>query len=156
MREEPVVGQIGRDAGLQVEAGGAGFGEPIAVKTTSELVGLAVAFVVLVVTFGSLAASVIPLISAVVGVGIGALLVLLTTHWVELNNVTPVLAVMIGLAGSQPKRRAAKVRTLSRSARVRNSSCETDPPPRHQEGRPRLTLERHVDSSAERRSASRC
>ncbi|AIL96003.1 MMPL family transporter [Corynebacterium ureicelerivorans] len=90
--------QIGRDAGLRVEAGGAGFGEPIAVKTTSELVGLAVAFVVLVVTFGSLAASVIPLISAVVGVGIGALLVLLTTHWVELNNVTPVLAVMIGLA----------------------------------------------------------
>ena len=90
--------QLGRDAGLQVEAGGAGFGDPIAVKTTSELVGLGVAFVVLVVTFGSLAASVIPLISAVVGVGIGALLVLLTTHWVELNNVTPVLAVMIGLA----------------------------------------------------------
>ena len=90
--------KIGRDAGLEVEAGGAGFGDPIAVKTTSELVGLAVAFVVLVVTFGSLAASVIPLISAVVGVGIGALLVLLTTHWVELNNVTPVLAVMIGLA----------------------------------------------------------
>ena len=51
-----------------------------------------------VVTFGSLAASVIPLISAVVGVGIGALLVLFVTHWVELNNVTPVLAVMIGLA----------------------------------------------------------
>ena len=90
--------QLGRDAGLQVEAGGAGFGDAIAVKTTSELVGLGVAFVVLVVTFGSLAASVIPLISAVVGVGIGALLVLLTTHWVELNNVTPVLAVMIGLA----------------------------------------------------------
>ncbi|OFT58828.1 multidrug RND transporter [Corynebacterium sp. HMSC05H05] len=90
--------QLGRDAGLQVEAGGAGFGDPIAVKTTSEMVGLGVAFVVLVVTFGSLAASVIPLISAVVGVGIGALLVLLTTHWVELNNVTPVLAVMIGLA----------------------------------------------------------
>lgn len=90
--------KIGRDAGLQVEAGGAGFGEPIAIKTTSEMVGLAVAFLVLVVTFGSLAASVIPIISAVVGVGIGALLVLLTTHWVELNDVTPVLAVMIGLA----------------------------------------------------------
>ena len=81
-----------------MEAGGAGFGEPIAIKTTSEMVGLAVAFLVLVVTFGSLAASVIPIISAVVGVGIGALLVLLTTHWVELNDVTPVLAVMIGLA----------------------------------------------------------
>lgn len=90
--------QLGRDAGLEVEAGGAGFGDPIAVKTTSEMVGLGVAFVVLVVTFGSLAASIIPLLSAVVGVGIGALLVLLTTHWVDLNNVTPVLAVMIGLA----------------------------------------------------------
>ncbi len=90
--------QIGRDAGLQVEAGGAGYGDPIEIKTTSEVIGLGVAFVVLIVTFGSLAASVMPLISAVVGVGIGALLVLMATHWVELNDVTPVLAVMIGLA----------------------------------------------------------
>ena len=90
--------EIGRDAGLQVEAGGAGYGDPIEIKTTSEMVGMGVAFLVLVVTFGSLAAAVMPLISAVVGVGIGALMVLMVTHWVELNDVTPVLAVMIGLA----------------------------------------------------------
>nr|WP_305083654.1 MMPL family transporter [Corynebacterium sp. CCUG 61414] len=90
--------EIGREAGLRVEAGGAGFGDPIQIKTTSEMVGLAVAFVVLIVTFGSLVASTMPIVSAVVGVGIGVLAVLITTHWVELNEVTPVLAVMIGLA----------------------------------------------------------
>ncbi|WP_288832139.1 MMPL family transporter [uncultured Corynebacterium sp.] len=99
--EREVVNQameIGRAAGLQVEAGGAGFGEPIEIKTGSELVGLGVAFLVLLVTFGSLIAASMPVITAVIGVGIGALLILMTTHWVELNDVTPVLAVMIGLA----------------------------------------------------------
>ncbi|AKV59312.1 MMPL family transporter [Corynebacterium riegelii] len=89
---------IGRAAGLQVEAGGAGYGEPIEVNTTSELIGIGVAFLVLLVTFGSFAASTMPIVSAIVGVGIGALAILSTTHWVELNDVTPVLAVMIGLA----------------------------------------------------------
>ena len=89
---------IGRAAGLQVEAGGAGYGDPIEVNTTSELIGIGVAFLVLLVTFGSFAASTMPIVSAIVGVGIGALAILTTTHWVELNDVTPVLAVMIGLA----------------------------------------------------------
>lgn len=39
-----------------------------------------------------------PLISAVIGVGLGSLGLFIATHWVELNNITPVLAVMIGLA----------------------------------------------------------
>lgn len=89
---------LARESGLQVEAGGAGYGEPIEINTTSELIGIGVAFLVLLVTFGSLAASTMPIITAVVGVGIGAMAVLTTTHWVELNDVTPVLAVMIGLA----------------------------------------------------------
>ncbi|MDY5784685.1 MMPL family transporter [Corynebacterium sp.] len=89
---------IGRAAGLQVEAGGPGFGDPIEIKTGSEAVGLAVAFVVLVVTFGSLIAASMPVVTAVIGVGIGALLILSATYFVELNDVTPVLAVMIGLA----------------------------------------------------------
>ena len=90
--------EIGRAAGLQVEAGGPGYGDAIAVNTTSELIGIGVALLVLMVTFGSLIASTIPIVAAVVGVGIGSLAILTTTHWVELNNVTPVLAVMIGLA----------------------------------------------------------
>ncbi|SDM05063.1 putative drug exporter of the RND superfamily [Corynebacterium mycetoides] len=90
--------ELGRAAGLTVEAGGPGFGEPIEIKTTSELIGLAVAFVVLLFTFGSLVAASMPVITAVIGVGIGALLILVATHSVELNEITPVLAVMIGLA----------------------------------------------------------
>lgn len=90
--------EIGRDQGLQVEAGGAGFGDPIEIKTTSEIIGLIVAFFVLIFTFGSLVAASMPVITAVIGVGIGVLLIVMTTHWVELNEVTPVLAVMIGLA----------------------------------------------------------
>nr|WP_227659103.1 MULTISPECIES: MMPL family transporter [unclassified Corynebacterium] len=88
----------GRAEGLVVEAGGAGFGDPIAIKTSSEVVGLVVAFLVLIVTFGSLVAAGLPLITAVVGVGIGVLSILLSTRFVELNNITPTLAVMIGLA----------------------------------------------------------
>lgn len=90
--------ELGREAGLEVEASGPGFGDPIEINTTSELIGIGVAFLVLLITFGSLAASTMPIVTAVVGVGIGALAVLTTTHWVELNDVTPVLAVMIGLA----------------------------------------------------------
>ena len=89
---------IGREAGLEVEAGGAGFGDEIQVNSISEIIGLAVAFIVLIITFGSLASAGMPLISAVVGVGLGAMGVMIATHWMELNNLTPVLAVMIGLA----------------------------------------------------------
>ncbi|WP_018296789.1 MMPL family transporter [Corynebacterium lubricantis] len=90
--------EIGRDQGIQVEAGGAGFGDPIEIKTTSEIIGLVVAFFVLIFTFGSLVAAGMPVISAVIGVGIGVMLTVGLTHWVELNEVTPVLGVMIGLA----------------------------------------------------------
>lgn len=89
---------IGRERGLTVEAGGAGFGDDITVNSTSEVIGLGVAFLVLIFTFGSLVAAGMPLISAVVGVGLGSLGLMMTTHWIELNNITPVLAVMIGLA----------------------------------------------------------
>ena len=89
---------LGRDAGIEVEAGGAGFGDPIAIKTSSEIIGLAIAFVVLIVTFGSMVAAGLPVLTAVIGVGIGALTIMIATAFVELNNITPVLAVMIGLA----------------------------------------------------------
>lgn len=89
---------IGRQQGLTVEAGGAGFGDEIRVNSTSEIIGLGVAFLVLIFTFGSLVASGMPLVSAVIGVALGACGMLITTHWIELNNMTPVLAIMIGLA----------------------------------------------------------
>lgn len=90
--------QAGRDAGITVEAGGQGYGEPIKIKTTSEIVGIGVAFIVLMVLFRSFVASVIPLVTAVVGVGLGLCVIFMTTHFTELTDVTPTLAVMIGLA----------------------------------------------------------
>lgn len=90
--------QIGEDLGVRVEAGGPAFGDPIQIETTSEIIGIGIAFIVLIFTFGSLIAAGLPLITAVIGVGIGALAIVLATAFTDLNNVTPVLAVMIGLA----------------------------------------------------------
>ncbi|WP_420098744.1 MMPL family transporter [Corynebacterium sp.] len=89
---------IARDAGLKAEAGGAGFGDPIVIEPISEAIGLLAAFVILFIAFGSLIAAGMPLISAVVGVGIGALGITGATAFVPLNNITPVLGIMLGLA----------------------------------------------------------
>ena len=89
---------LGRSNGLQVEAGGPGFGDPIEIKTTSEIIGIGVAFLVMLVTFGSLVAAGMPVVTAVVGVGLGTFLILMATRLTVLNEVTPVMAVMIGLA----------------------------------------------------------
>ena len=57
-----------------------------------ELVGVAIAAIVLLITFGSFVAAGTPLIAAAVGVGVGMLGI------TDINSTTPVLAVMIGLA----------------------------------------------------------
>ena len=88
----------GRELGVRVEAGGPAFGDPLQIKTTSEIIGIGIAFIVLIFTFGSLVAAGLPLITAVIGVGIGALAITLATAFLDLNSTTPVLAIMIGLA----------------------------------------------------------
>ena len=89
---------IGRDAGLTVEASGEGFGDPIEIELSNEWIGLSIAFLVLVVTFGSLIAAILPIVTAIVAVAIGALWVITATGFAELNDMTPVLALMVGLA----------------------------------------------------------
>ena len=63
-----------------------------------ELVGVAIAAIVLLITFGSFMAAGTPLIAAAVGVCVGMLGVLATASITDINSTTPVLAVMIGLA----------------------------------------------------------
>ena len=89
---------IGRAAELTVEASGEGFGDPIAIELSNEWIGLSIAFLVLVVTFGSLIAAILPIVTAIVAVAIGALWVITATGFAELNDMTPVLALMVGLA----------------------------------------------------------
>lgn len=90
--------QISRDAGMDVEVGGPGFGDPIEVEPISEIAGVVVALVILAFTFGSLLAAGLPLATAIVGVGIGALVTVGATAVLPLNSITPTLGLMIGLA----------------------------------------------------------
>ncbi|MDN3262806.1 MMPL family transporter [Streptomyces sp. CSDS2] len=82
---------------LSVEAGGNAV-EAKAAGHSSEAVGLAVAAVVLVLTFGSLLAAGLPLLTAVLGVGFGALVIRVLAEPLGLGSTTTSLAVMIGLA----------------------------------------------------------
>ncbi len=84
--------------GLQVELGGqaieateqAGFG-------LSTAVGLLAAIVVLLLTFGSLVAMGLPIITALFGLGTGLGVIALFTHVVDTPNFSSELAAMIGL-----------------------------------------------------------
>jgi putative drug exporter of the RND superfamily len=64
----------------------------------SEIVGLAIAAVVLIVMLGTLVAAGLPIVSALIGVGVGALGAMALSGTVEMVSVTPVLGVMLGLA----------------------------------------------------------
>jgi RND superfamily putative drug exporter len=63
-----------------------------------EVLGVLVAAVVLVITLGSLLAAGLPLVMAIVGVGIGVSAVGIATHFAELTSFTFTLALMLGLA----------------------------------------------------------
>jgi RND superfamily putative drug exporter len=84
--------------GLQVELGGQaieateqpGFG-------LSTAVGLMAAIVVLLLTFGSLLAMGLPIVTALFGLGTGLSLIALFTHLVDTPNFSSELAAMIGL-----------------------------------------------------------
>jgi RND superfamily putative drug exporter len=84
--------------GLQVEANGAGAVGFVTPDATSELLGIAVALVVLLLTFGSLVAAGLPILTAVIGVGLGIAGVTGMTAFTDIGSTTPMLATMIGLA----------------------------------------------------------
>ncbi len=65
---------------------------------TSELIGLAVAVVVLLFAFGSVLAMGLPLFTALLGLGIGLGGITLMSAFMDLSSEAPTLATMIGLA----------------------------------------------------------
>ena len=84
-------------AGLQVEFGG----DAVIEKNESgigEFLGLGVAALVLAITFGSLLAAGLPLLTAVIGVGTGLAGITAATGFIGLSDAVPTLALMIGLA----------------------------------------------------------
>jgi putative drug exporter of the RND superfamily len=86
-----------RAAGLTVEMGGDALVEEFE-QGSAELVGLAVAAIVLIITFGSFVAAGLPLLNAIIGIGITLSAITAATSFLNLSSFTPTLAMMLGLA----------------------------------------------------------
>ena len=90
--------ETARDRGLTAEANGSGTSAMSEPGGSSELIGIAVALVVLLLTFGSLVAAGLPIITAMFGVALGMLGITAMTAVMDIGSSTPILATMIGLA----------------------------------------------------------
>ena len=90
--------QHARDAGLTVEVGGNALATQPAPGGATEGLGIVIAAIVLLITFGSLAAAGVPLLTAMAGVGIGAAGILALGSTLGLSATTTTLATMLGLA----------------------------------------------------------
>ncbi|MEI5584624.1 MULTISPECIES: MMPL family transporter [unclassified Agromyces] len=91
-------GDAGRDAGLRVAFGGEVFQETTFGLTITEVFGVLFAGVVLLITFGSLLAAGMPLLTAIVGVGATFGGIAVVSAFATVSSTAPMLAVMIGLA----------------------------------------------------------
>ncbi|MFF9778888.1 MMPL family transporter [Streptomyces sp. NPDC013978] len=87
-----------QDSGLTVEAGGTAMAEQGGAGGMAEVIGVAIASVVLLITFGSLAAAGLPLLTALVGVGFSMATILALSDALGLSTTTGTLAMMLGLA----------------------------------------------------------
>jgi RND superfamily putative drug exporter len=87
-----------RDSGLTAEVGNSLAGGVPEILGPSEIVGALLAFLVLLLTFGSLVAAGANMLGALVGVGVGVLGILAFSVVSPIGTVTPILAVMLGLA----------------------------------------------------------
>ncbi|WP_335991198.1 MMPL family transporter [Glycomyces sp. MUSA5-2] len=87
-----------RAAGLTAEVGGSLTNPVPEILGPTEIVGAVIAFAVLLLTFGSLVAAGANMLGALLGVGVGILGVLAFSALVPIGSITPVLAVMLGLA----------------------------------------------------------
>ncbi|NGO08877.1 MMPL family transporter [Streptomyces sp. HC44] len=87
-----------RDAGLTVEVGGDALATQPAAGAAGEVIGIAIAALVLVLTFGSMAAAGLPLLTAVLGVGVSMAAIMALASTFGLTGTTGTLATMLGLA----------------------------------------------------------
>ncbi|WP_055567946.1 MMPL family transporter [Streptomyces atriruber] len=87
-----------RDAGFTVETGGDAVMAEQEMGGSAELIGIAISAVVLIITFGSMVAAGMPLLTAIIGVGIGISGIAALGSVLDLSATTSTLAMMIGLA----------------------------------------------------------
>ncbi|MEV5354876.1 MMPL family transporter [Streptomyces sp. NPDC052693] len=87
-----------RASGLTVEVGGTALASQPAAGGSAEAIGIVLAAVVLLITFGSLAAAGLPLLTAIIGVGVSMCAILALGSALGLSMTTGTLASMLGLA----------------------------------------------------------
>ncbi|MGV9362151.1 MMPL family transporter [Amycolatopsis sp. NPDC003731] len=93
-----IAADLAKQTGTQVHTGGDAFSDRVPKLSPTEGIGLVIALLVLVLMFRSLIAAVMPLVTAVLGVGFAAGLIYLATLVTPISSTAPMLAVMIGLA----------------------------------------------------------
>ncbi|MFJ8802000.1 MMPL family transporter [Streptomyces sp. NPDC102487] len=89
--------ESGREQGLTVEASGNALAPP-AESHTAEAIGFALAAVILLITFGSLVAAGLPLLTALAGVGVSMAAITALSGPFNLNSNASALATMLGIA----------------------------------------------------------
>ncbi|ADG75919.1 MMPL domain protein [Cellulomonas flavigena DSM 20109] len=84
--------------GYDATIGGQLFSQEFPGLSIAEVLGVVVAFIVLLVTLGGFAAAGMPLLNALLGVGLSTLLVLVAAAFTSVTSTTPLLSLMLGLA----------------------------------------------------------
>lgn len=88
-----------RSSGLQVEVGGGLVDHlPGKILGIGEIGGIVLALVILVMTLGTMVAAGLPILTALIGVGIGVAGLFAASYFFVMNSTTLVIAVMLGLA----------------------------------------------------------
>ncbi|QIY74042.1 MMPL family transporter [Streptomyces sp. RLB1-33] len=87
-----------KHAGLTVEVGGDALATQPAAGGSAEAIGIAIAALVLLITFGSMAAAGLPLLTAIIGVGVSMAAIMALSSAFGLSSTTGTLATMLGLA----------------------------------------------------------
>jgi RND superfamily putative drug exporter len=84
--------------GSQVSPGGSAYSDSRPGLSITEGLGVVIALIVLWLTLGSLRAAGMPLITALLGVGLTVMLIFAATGLTTVSSTTPLLAIMLGLA----------------------------------------------------------
>lgn len=90
--------EITRDLGIQTELTGDVEFSELEIGIMSEVIGITMAFVILVMTFASFLAAGMPIVTAIIGLGIGLSTILIGTNFLNITSVSLTLAAMLGLA----------------------------------------------------------
>ncbi len=88
-----------RSAGVRVEFAGSVFpGSQFKLSEIPEIAGVVIGLVILLITFGALIAAGVPILVALIGVGVGLMAVMSVASVVHVASTATSLAIMLGLA----------------------------------------------------------